>query len=54
MIGSDQVADLDGRPLGKSGDRATAIKTYKDIVDRYPEGSYPARIKQRIEAGGGG
>ena len=25
MIGSDQVADLDGRPLGKSGDRATAI-----------------------------
>ena len=25
VIGSDQVADLDGRPLGKSGDRATAI-----------------------------
>jgi predicted Zn finger-like uncharacterized protein len=36
-----------------SGDKASAIKTYKDIVDRYPEGSYPARIKQRIDGGGG-
>jgi septum formation protein len=25
VIGSDQVADLDGTPLGKSGDRETAI-----------------------------
>lgn len=25
VVGSDQVADFDGRPLGKPGDRATAI-----------------------------
>lgn len=36
-----------------SGDRATATRMYKDIVDRYPEGAYPARVKQRSEAGGG-
>jgi hypothetical protein len=33
----------------ESGDRAAAMKTYKDIVDRYPEGTYPARVKQRVE-----
>ena len=32
-----------------SGDRATAQKTYKDVVDRFPEGSYPPRAKQRSE-----
>lgn len=35
-----------------AGDRAGAIKMYKDIADRYPEGAYPARVKQRIEGGG--
>jgi predicted Zn finger-like uncharacterized protein len=35
-----------------SGDKATAVKMYKDIIDRYPEGAYPGRIKQRIEGGG--
>ncbi len=35
-----------------SGDRAAAMKIYKDIVDRYPEGSYPARVKQRSEPSG--
>ena len=33
----------------ESGDRATAQKTYKDVVDRFPEGSYPPRAKQRSE-----
>ncbi len=33
----------------ESGDRAAAMKTYKDIVDRYPDGTYPARVKQRLE-----
>ena len=32
-----------------SGDKATASKMYKEIVDRYPEGSYPARVKQRSD-----
>jgi predicted Zn finger-like uncharacterized protein len=32
-----------------SGDRATAQKTYKDVVDRFPEGSYPPRARQRSE-----
>jgi tetratricopeptide (TPR) repeat protein len=34
----------------ESGDRATAMKTYKEIVDRFPEGSYPPRVKQRLES----
>jgi predicted Zn finger-like uncharacterized protein len=34
----------------EAGDRATAAKLYKDITDRFPEGAYPARVKQRIEA----
>lgn len=33
----------------ESGDRATAQKTYKDVVDRFPEGSYPPRAKQRSD-----
>lgn len=35
-----------------AGDRAAAARMYKDIVDRYPEGAYPARVKQRSEGGG--
>jgi len=31
------------------GDRAGASHTYQDIVERLPEGSYPARVRQRIE-----
>jgi predicted Zn finger-like uncharacterized protein len=34
----------------ESGDRASAMKTYKEIMDRFPEGSYPARVKQRVES----
>jgi tetratricopeptide (TPR) repeat protein len=34
-----------------SGDRASAMRTYKEIVDRFPEGTYPARVKQRLESG---
>lgn len=44
------VADVDW----ESGDRATAMKTYKEIVDRFPEGTYPARVKQRLDSGSGG
>lgn len=35
-----------------SGDRGSAMKTYKEIVDRFPESSYPIRIKRRVEAAG--
>jgi predicted Zn finger-like uncharacterized protein len=31
------------------GDRANAAKTYKDVVDRFPEGTYPAYVSRRIE-----
>jgi tetratricopeptide (TPR) repeat protein len=31
----------------ESGERTAAQKTYKDIQDRFPDGSYPARVKQR-------
>jgi hypothetical protein len=33
----------------ESGNVAAATKGYKDIVDRFPEGSYPPRVKQRAE-----
>jgi tetratricopeptide (TPR) repeat protein len=33
------------------GDRGTAIATYKQIVDRFPEGTYPGYVKQRAEGG---
>ena len=33
------------------GDRASAVKAYADIVDRFPEGTYPAYVSQRVEAG---
>jgi predicted Zn finger-like uncharacterized protein len=32
-----------------SGNKDAAIKMYKDLVDRYPEGTYPARAKTRSE-----
>ena len=32
-----------------SGDRAGATRGYGDIADRFPEGTYPAYVKQRIE-----
>ena len=38
----------------ESGNRAGAAKAYKDIVDRFPDGSYPARVKQRLESGQAG
>ncbi|QDW67415.1 Maf family protein [Luteimonas granuli] len=34
VIGSDQVADFDGAPLGKPGDRATAIAQLEAMSDR--------------------
>jgi tetratricopeptide (TPR) repeat protein len=37
----------------ESGNKDGATKMYKEIVDRYPEGSYPARAKQRSEGSGG-
>lgn len=36
-----------------SGNHEAAAKMYKEIVDRYPDGSYPAHAKQRSEGGGG-
>ncbi len=38
------------------GDHARAQKAYKDVVDRFPEGTYPSRAKDRAaeSAGGGG
>jgi predicted Zn finger-like uncharacterized protein len=42
------VGDVDW----ESGDRTSAMKTYKEIVDRFPEGSYPARVRQRVEGAG--
>lgn len=32
-----------------SGDHAGAQRAYKDIVDRFPEGTYPAYVKTRAE-----
>jgi predicted Zn finger-like uncharacterized protein len=44
------VGDVDW----ESGDRASAMKTYKEIVERFPEGSYPARVKSRADGASGG
>ena len=33
----------------ESGSRDAAQKTYKDVVDRFPDGSYPPRAKERAE-----
>jgi tetratricopeptide (TPR) repeat protein len=35
-----------------SGDKAGAMRGYGDIVDRFPEGTYPAYVKQRIDSAG--
>lgn len=35
------------------GDKAGAQKAYRDIVDRFPEAAYPARVKQRSDGGSG-
>ncbi len=32
-----------------TGDRASARASYKDIVDRFPDGTYPSYVKQRSE-----
>jgi len=42
------VGDVDW----ESGDRGSAMKTYKEIVDRFPEGTYPARVRTRLEGSG--
>jgi predicted Zn finger-like uncharacterized protein len=42
-----------GDALWDSGDKAGAQKTYKDIVDRFPDAAYPGYVKQRAESGGG-
>jgi predicted Zn finger-like uncharacterized protein len=34
-----------------SGDKAGALRGYSDIADRFPEGTYPAYVKQRVEGG---
>jgi tetratricopeptide (TPR) repeat protein len=36
-----------------SGDRAGAQRGYKDIEERFPEGTYPGYVKARAEPGGG-
>jgi predicted Zn finger-like uncharacterized protein len=33
-----------------SGDRTAAGKAYGDIVDRFPEGTYPGYVKQRVDS----
>ncbi|CAN5625120.1 hypothetical protein BH09MYX1_BH09MYX1_32840 [soil metagenome] len=35
-----------------SGDHPGAQKTYKDIVDRFPDAAYPGYVKQRTESSG--
>jgi tetratricopeptide (TPR) repeat protein len=37
-----------------TGDKASAIRGYKEIVDRFPEGTYPGYVKSRTEAGAAG
>jgi tetratricopeptide (TPR) repeat protein len=37
-----------------TGDHAGALRGYKEIVDRFPEGTYPAYVKQRVEGPSGG
>lgn len=38
------LADLDW----ETGDRDAAMKGYEGIVDRFPQGTYPARVKERL------
>lgn len=35
------------------GERASAARTYTDVVDRFPEGTYPAYVPQRIAGASG-
>ena len=42
------LADLEW----ESGNKIGASRMYKEIVERYPDGTYPARAKQRAEGGG--
>jgi predicted Zn finger-like uncharacterized protein len=44
------LADVDW----DSGDRSAALKAYKEIIDRFPPGTYPARIQVRLDAASGG
>jgi predicted Zn finger-like uncharacterized protein len=37
----------------EEGDHPRAQKAYKDITDRFPDGSYPTRVKQRAEGSSG-
>ncbi len=32
------------------GDRGAALRVYKDISDRFPDSSYPARVRERVAA----
>jgi predicted Zn finger-like uncharacterized protein len=32
-----------------NGDRASAQRAYQDVVDRFPDGTYPSRVKVRAE-----
>jgi len=34
-----------------AGDRGSAVHGYKDIVDRFPDGTYPGYVKTRVEGG---
>ena len=34
----------------ESGDKDEAQKTYRDVMDCFPEGTYPARVSQRANA----
>ena len=36
-----------------SGDKGAALKSYKEIVDRFPPGTYPPRVQQRLDASAG-
>ncbi|MGO9714415.1 MAG: zinc-ribbon domain-containing protein [Polyangiaceae bacterium] len=37
----------------ESGDKDEAQKTYRDIMDRFPEGTYPGHVRQRATASSG-
>ena len=37
-----------------SGDHAGAVRAYKDIIDRFPEGTYPGYAKTRVDGMSGG
>ncbi len=37
-----------------SGDRATASRTYKTLVDHFPDGTYPSYAKGRADGSGAG